>query len=100
MTVQRRAFLIGMLGPALQFLGVAWDLLEHGLLHTHGLAETTFTHLISAPAHLLAAAGLLVSVIGIPVAIEVARSDEREFEELGEVAAEAAYGTQRAGAAE
>jgi hypothetical protein len=80
MPTHLRAIVIGLLGPALQAVGVAWDLLEHGVLARSEIGHLTFEHIISGPAHLLMATGLAVSVICIPLALQVAlaRPDEVE----------------------
>ncbi len=75
-----RALLIGMLGPALQAAGVAWDLLEHGVFARGELSHLTFEHIISGPAHLLMATGLAVSVVCIPLALQVATASPEELE--------------------
>ena|SRR6266545_2054363 len=80
MPASLRALLIGMLGPALQAAGVAWDLLEHGVFARSEIGHLTFEHIISGPAHLLMATGLAVSVVCIPLAIQVAMASPEELE--------------------
>jgi len=86
---QLRALLIGMLGPALQAAGVAWDLLEHGVFAPAGGELITVTHIVSGPAHLLMATGFAVSVVCIPIALEVAAASPEELARPDEIADEA-----------
>jgi len=78
MPVQRRAYAIGLLGPALQAIGLAWEALHVAIAHWS--VPLTARHLMYEPGVLLVAIGFMVSVICIPVAIEVARARERELE--------------------
>ena len=80
MSAQLRALLIGMIGPALQAAGVAWDLLEHGVLARDQIGQLTFEHIIGGPAHLMMAVGFAVSVICIPIALQVATARQEELE--------------------
>jgi hypothetical protein len=80
MSAQLRALVIGMLGPALQASGVTWDLLEHGVLARSEIGHLTFEHIISGPAHLMMATGLAVSIICIPLALQVAVAGRDELE--------------------
>jgi hypothetical protein len=73
-----------MLGPALQAAGVAWDLLEHGVLARGEIGQLTFGHIISGPAHLMMATGFAVSVICIPLALQVAIAKPEELEDVAE----------------
>ncbi len=72
MSNQARALLIGMLGPALQAVGVGWDLLEHGVFERGGLSDLTLEHIFSGPAHLVMFTGFMVSIVCIPIALRVA----------------------------
>lgn len=73
-----------MIGPALQAAGVAWDLLEHGVFARGEIGQLTFTHIISGPAHLMMATGFAVSVICIPMALQVAIAKPDELEDVVE----------------
>lgn len=79
MSPQRRATIIGMFGPVLQALGLVWDLVEHGVLARDEIAQLTLRHIISGPPHLIIAAGFAVSLVCIPVAIEVALARPEEL---------------------
>jgi hypothetical protein len=79
-SAQVRALLIGMIGPALQATGVAWDLLEHGVLARDQIGQLTFEHVIGGPAHLMMAVGFAVSLICIPLALQVAIARQEELE--------------------
>ena len=78
-----------MLGPALQAAGVAWDLLEHGVFAPASGELITLTHIVSGPAHLLMATGFAVSVVCIPIALEVAAASPEELARPDEIADEA-----------
>jgi hypothetical protein len=79
-SAQVRALLIGMIGPALQAAGVAWDLLEHGVLARDQIGRLTFGHVIGGPAHLMIAVGFALSLICIPLALQVAIARQEELE--------------------
>ena len=95
-----RALIIGMLGPALQAAGVAWDLLEHGVFARSEIGHLTFEHIISGPAHLLMATGFAVSVVCIPLALQVATARpgelERPTEDEATISHESAFGAAEA----
>ncbi len=75
-----RALLIGMLGPAIQAMGAAWDLLEHGVLAREEIADLTLRHIILGPAHLVIFAGFLISIVCIPLAMQVAVAEPAELD--------------------
>ncbi len=77
MSTGAKAFLIGIVGPILQATGLAWVLLK--AVVDSGGAELTVRYLIFDSAHLIIVVGILVSVVCIPVAFEVARA---EFEDV------------------
>ncbi|HLG11323.1 MAG TPA: hypothetical protein VI876_06135 [Dehalococcoidia bacterium] len=78
MQVQRRAYVIGLLGPALQAIGLTWEALH--VLIAHWSQPLSARHLAYEPGVLLLIVGLFVSLVCIPVAIEVAQAKERELE--------------------
>jgi hypothetical protein len=78
MPIQRRAYLIGLLGPALQAIGLLWEALHVAIAHWS--VPLTARHLMYEPGVLLIVAGFLVSLVCIPVAIEVAQANTREVE--------------------
>ena len=78
MAVQRRALLIGLMGPALQGLGLAW--LAVHMLWMHWGGTFTARHLLYEPGALIAVAGLVVTFICVPLAIEVGRANEEDLE--------------------
>jgi hypothetical protein len=78
MPVQRRAFIIGLLGPAIQAIGLTWEALHVVIVHWSN--PLSARHLAYEPGVLLLAVGLLVSLVCIPVAIEVAQAKEQELE--------------------
>ena len=79
--VRPSAFLVGMLGPLLQSIGVVWDVVSHALEAGEVGHEITLNHVLFAPEHLVIAAGFVVSLVCIPIAIQMAQSsaclDER-----------------------
>ncbi len=80
MSPQVRALIIGMLGPVLQAAGVTWDLLEHAVFARGEAEHITLTHILSGPAHLLIFTGFALSVVCIPIAIEVATARPEDLE--------------------
>ena len=69
MSPHTRAFIIALIGPALSAFGVVW-VLANVLIDTG--RELTFRYIIFDPGHLVIAAGVIVSVVSIPVAFQVA----------------------------
>jgi hypothetical protein len=78
MSVQTRAIAIGMAGPVIQALGFLW-LMAH-LLLSHLHAPLDPRHLFFEGGFLMMLAGLAVSIVCIPVALEVARASLEEVE--------------------
>ncbi len=79
MSPSMRALLIGMLGPVLQAVGVTWDLFDHGVFDHSGLEHITMAHIVTGPAHLMMFTGFLVSVVCIPLALQVAAARPEEL---------------------
>lgn len=77
MSPHLRSLLIGMFGPALQAVGLLWVLLNAVIGSGR---ELTLRYLIFEPAHLVILVGILVSVVSIPVAIQVALAAPEEME--------------------
>ena len=77
MSTQTRALIIAMLGPALSILGVLWVLAN--LLIDTG-RELTFRYVIFDPGHLVIVAGILVTIVSIPVAFQVAVAEPEDVE--------------------
>ena len=80
MSPQIRGLLIGMFGPAVQAVGVAWDLLDHTLGHHDAAAESTLRHILFGSAHLVIFAGFVLSLICIPLALQVVLASPEEVE--------------------
>jgi hypothetical protein len=78
LAVERRAFVIGMLGPAIQALGFVWTALH--LLISHWSEPFGPRHLVYEPGVLLIVVGFLVSLVCVPVAMEVVRASEQDVE--------------------
>jgi hypothetical protein len=64
------------MGPGLQLLGLAWLSLHMLIVHYSG--SFTARHLMYEPGTLIAVAGLMVTLICVPVAIEVAQATDEE----------------------
>jgi hypothetical protein len=77
MSMQRRALMIGLMGPIIQTVGLIWALLKAAFFSP---PELTFRYLIFDPPHLMIAVGVAVSVVAIPVVIDVARAAPKDVE--------------------
>ncbi len=77
MSPQTRAIIIALAGPALSLLGALWVLAN--VLIDSG-RELTFRYVIFDPGHLVIAAGIMVSVVAIPVAFQVAAAAPEDLE--------------------
>lgn len=75
MSNETRAALIGLLGPAISASGLVWVVLKPVI---SGAPEMTFRYLIFDPGHLLIAAGILVTAICLPVALQVVTAGPEE----------------------
>lgn len=69
-----RALFVGMMGPLLQSLGVVWDLLSHAFETHDETHEVTLNHVLFAPEHLVIAAGFLITLVCIPLTIQMVQS--------------------------
>jgi len=76
MSVRRRALLIGFLGPAIQAVGIGWEVLH--VLVSHWSEPLSARHFLYEPPFLLVIVGFLVAAVCLPVAIEVAQASEEE----------------------
>ncbi len=77
MSTQTRALLIAMLGPALSILG-ALCVLANVLIDTG--RELTIRYVVFDPGHLVIAAGIMVTIVSIPVAFQVAVAEPEDIE--------------------
>ncbi len=77
MSTQTRALLIAMLGPALSILGALWVLAN--VLIDSG-RELTIRYVVFDPGHLVIAAGIMVTIVSIPVAFQVAAAEPEDIE--------------------
>ncbi|MCH7998889.1 MAG: hypothetical protein IIA91_05370 [Chloroflexi bacterium] len=77
MSNNMRALIIGLAGPALSALGTLWVLAN--VLIDSG-RELTFRYVIFDPGHLVIAAGVMISVVSIPVAFQVAAATPEDLE--------------------
>ena len=78
MSPLQRARILGMAGPAVQAIGIAWQTVH--ILTEHLNEPLTARHLAFEPAVLVIIVGFLLSLICIPTAIEVARATPAELE--------------------
>jgi hypothetical protein len=78
MSPERRALLIGFIGPALQAVGLTWQALH--LFVAHWSETLTARHLIYEPGVLLMIVGFFVSLVCLPVALDVVRASETDVE--------------------
>ncbi len=77
MSTQARALLIALLGPALSILGALW-VLANVLIDTG--RELTIRYVVFDPGHLVIAAGIMVTIVSIPVAFQVAVAAPEDLE--------------------
>lgn len=78
MTARKRALIIGMAGPAVQAVGIAWQGLH--LLTGHFTGSFDARHLVFEPGTLVIVVGFLLSLVLIPVAFEVLEAAPEELE--------------------
>jgi hypothetical protein len=76
MSVRNRALVIGLAGAAIQAIGIAWALVHLLTAHVHN--AITARHIVFEAPFLLIFVGFLVTVICVPVALEVARANEED----------------------
>lgn len=77
-SVRQRALILGLAGPAIQVLGFVWE--GAHLTFGHGGEPLAARHLFFEPGVLVIAVGLLVSLVCVPVALEVARASTDDLE--------------------
>jgi hypothetical protein len=78
MSVQTRALIIGMTGPAIQAIGIVWEVAH--ILAYHLNAPLSARHIAFEPGFLLVFVGFLLALVCVPAAIEVARATPAEVE--------------------
>jgi hypothetical protein len=76
--VERRSLVIGLLGPAIQALGLVW--IASHLLISHWSGTFSTRHLAYQPGVLLLVVGFFVTLVCVPVALEVARASQEDVE--------------------
>ena len=77
MSTRTRAIAIGMLGPIVQGAGLVWVLANALLDSGRGLS---ISYVSFDPAHLVVFVGMLLSVVCLPVALEVAAAAPEDVE--------------------
>jgi hypothetical protein len=78
MSVKSRALVIGLAGPLVQAIGIAWALIHLLVSHTHN--AVTSRHIVFESPFLLIFIGFLVSLVCVPLALEVARANQDDVE--------------------
>lgn len=78
MSTYQRAVIIGLLGPTIQVIGVIWQVSHMLMSHLHAPMDPR--HLVLEGGVLIIGVGLLVTLICVPVAIEVARASEADVQ--------------------
>ncbi|HLF77470.1 MAG TPA: hypothetical protein VJB57_08255 [Dehalococcoidia bacterium] len=78
MLVTRRALIIGLMGPAIQAVGFLWQVAHFYIAHHHD--SFSVRHLVFEPGLLMVIVGFLVSVVCVPLALEVTKASEAELE--------------------
>ena len=79
MSVKTRALIIGLTGPAIQAVGIVWTVIHLLLVHWHD--SLTARHIVFESSFLFIFVGFLVSLVCIPVALEVGRATPEEVEQ-------------------
>jgi hypothetical protein len=95
MSIRNRALGIAFAGPAIQAIGIVWTLFHLLISHVHD--SITARHVVFESSFLLIFVGFLVSIVCIPVALEVmrAREDDVSLPLLGREAADEAAPRER-----
>jgi hypothetical protein len=70
MSLRTRALMIGLTGPAVQGIGFFWQAAHVLLYHLH--EPLSLRHIVFEPGFLVIFVGMLISIVCIPVAIDVA----------------------------
>lgn len=76
--MKNRALIIGLTGAAVQAIGIAWEIVH--ILVAHWDEPLSAHHLMFEPGVLVIVVGFAVSLICVPVAIEVAMARPAEIE--------------------
>jgi hypothetical protein len=76
--MKNRALIIGLTGAAVQAIGFAWEIVHIVVAHWH--EPLSARHLMFEPGILVIVVGFAVSVICVPLAIEVAMAKPADIE--------------------
>ena len=77
MAVQKRARVIALIGPVIQAVGILWESV-HIVLH-HWNTPLAARHVLFEPGVLVVLVGFFITLVCLPVALEVARATEAEL---------------------
>lgn len=78
-----RALLIGLMGPAMQTVGVAWDLIAHVVQAGEEQHALTLDHVLFAREHLVIFAGFVLTLVCVPLGLEVAAARREALRMVG-----------------
>jgi hypothetical protein len=76
MSLRHRALIIGLAGAAIQAIGIAWALVHLLAAHVHN--AITARHIVFEAPFLLVIVGFLVTLVCVPVALEVGRASDED----------------------
>ena len=79
MSTRARAIAIGMFGPFVQGVGLLW-VLANALLDSGRGLSLSLRYVSFDPAHLVVFVGILLSVVCLPIALEVAAAAPEDVE--------------------
>jgi hypothetical protein len=78
MSVKGRALFVGLAGPAIQAIGIVWTIAHLLISHIH--EPLSPRHIIFDAPFLVIFVGFLVSIVCLPVALEVMQTSPEEVE--------------------
>jgi hypothetical protein len=78
MLTSRRALIVGLMGPAIQAVGIVWQAAHFYFIHHHD--SFSVRHLVFEPGILMVVVGFIVTVVCVPLALEVSRASEADLE--------------------
>ena len=76
MRVERRALFIGLMGPAIQACGFLWEIAH--IVISHWSEPLSARHLLYEPAILVIFVGFMLTLLCVPVSLDVVRAKEAD----------------------